>query len=120
MITGDPPVTEVEQALGGGETAAPVCVVTHRRTGCSGSQTGYAMALGVGLVTDPALVAKVGEKFVAKLAPTGYHLRTGFIGSTVYAPPTRLCRSPIRDHVYRRRIENRIRHRNGAASSMGV
>lgn len=50
------------------------------------SQTGYAMALGLGLVTDPALVAKVGEKFVAKLALTNYHLRTGFIGTPLLLP----------------------------------
>ncbi len=50
------------------------------------SQTGYAMALGMGLVADPGLVAKVGEKFVAKLALTGYHLRTGFIGTPLLLP----------------------------------
>jgi len=50
------------------------------------SQTGYAMALGMGLVTDPALVAKVGEKFVAKLALTDHHLRTGFIGTPLLLP----------------------------------
>jgi alpha-L-rhamnosidase len=50
------------------------------------SQTGYAMALGMGLVTEPGLRAKVGEKFVAKLAVTGYHLRTGFIGTPLLLP----------------------------------
>jgi len=50
------------------------------------SQTGYAMALGLGLVTDPGLRAKVGEKFVAKLALTDYHLRTGFIGTPLLLP----------------------------------
>jgi alpha-L-rhamnosidase len=50
------------------------------------SQTGYAMALGMGLVTDPTLVAKVGEKFVAKLALTDHHLRTGFIGTPLLLP----------------------------------
>ncbi|MFJ5730901.1 family 78 glycoside hydrolase catalytic domain [Streptomyces paradoxus] len=50
------------------------------------SQTGYAMALGMNLVSDPALVGKVGEKFVAKLALTGYHLRTGFIGTPLLLP----------------------------------
>ena len=50
------------------------------------SQTGYALALGMGLVTDPALVAKVGERFVAKLALTDHHLRTGFIGTPLLLP----------------------------------
>ncbi|WP_218835669.1 family 78 glycoside hydrolase catalytic domain [Streptomyces sp. SA15] len=50
------------------------------------SQTGYALALGMDLVRDPALVEKVGEKFVAKLAVTDYHLRTGFIGTPLLLP----------------------------------
>jgi alpha-L-rhamnosidase len=50
------------------------------------SQTGYALALGMGLVADPALVPKVGTKFVAKLAQTDYHLRTGFIGTPLLLP----------------------------------
>ncbi|MFJ4205724.1 family 78 glycoside hydrolase catalytic domain [Streptomyces sviceus] len=50
------------------------------------SQTGYAMALAMDLVSDPALVEKVGEKFVAKLALTDYHLRTGFIGTPLLLP----------------------------------
>ncbi|NUT99270.1 MAG: family 78 glycoside hydrolase catalytic domain [Saccharothrix sp.] len=50
------------------------------------SQTGYALALGLNLVSDPALVPKVGEKFVAKLATTDYHLRTGFIGTPLLLP----------------------------------
>lgn len=50
------------------------------------SQTGYAMALGMDLVSDPALLGKVGEKFVAKLALTDHHLRTGFIGTPLLLP----------------------------------
>ncbi|MHC3471081.1 family 78 glycoside hydrolase catalytic domain [Streptomyces sp. 7R007] len=50
------------------------------------SQTGYAMALAMDLVPDPALVEKVGEKFVAKLALTDNHLRTGFIGTPLLLP----------------------------------
>ncbi|MBB6421104.1 family 78 glycoside hydrolase catalytic domain [Streptomyces sp. AK010] len=50
------------------------------------SQTGYAMALGMDLVADPALVGKVGEKSVAKLALTENHLRTGFIGTPLLLP----------------------------------
>ncbi|MBV1941751.1 family 78 glycoside hydrolase catalytic domain [Streptomyces sp. BV286] len=50
------------------------------------SQTGYAMALGMNLIPDPALVEKVGTKFVAKLALTDHHLRTGFIGTPLLLP----------------------------------
>ncbi|WP_213089954.1 family 78 glycoside hydrolase catalytic domain [Streptomyces umbrinus] len=50
------------------------------------SQTGYALALGMNLVSDPALVEKAGEKFVAKLTLTDYHLRTGFIGTPLLLP----------------------------------
>ncbi|MET8982635.1 family 78 glycoside hydrolase catalytic domain [Streptomyces sp. NPDC004539] len=50
------------------------------------SQTGYAMALRMDLVSDPKLVEKVGEKFVAKLALADYHLRTGFIGTPLLLP----------------------------------
>ncbi|MFJ4408491.1 family 78 glycoside hydrolase catalytic domain [Streptomyces sp. NPDC088910] len=51
-----------------------------------GSQTAYAMALGMNLVTDPALRAKVAEKFVAKLKTTDYHLTTGFLGTPWLLP----------------------------------
>jgi alpha-L-rhamnosidase len=50
------------------------------------SQTGYALALGMDLISDPALVEKAGSKFVAKLALTDHHLRTGFIGTPLLLP----------------------------------
>ncbi|WP_236089494.1 family 78 glycoside hydrolase catalytic domain [Antribacter soli] len=50
------------------------------------SQTGYALALGQQLITDPGRERKAGEKFVAKLAQTNYHLRTGFIGTPWLLP----------------------------------
>ncbi|MGW2571688.1 family 78 glycoside hydrolase catalytic domain [Streptomyces sp. NPDC001537] len=60
------------------------------------SQTGYAMALAMNLVSDPALVEKVGSKFVAKLALTDYHLRTGFIGTPRLLPAlSRIGRSDL-------------------------
>ncbi|WP_255410298.1 hypothetical protein [Amycolatopsis sp. CA-128772] len=37
------------------------------------SQTGYAPALGMDLVTDPALKAKAGAKYVAKLVGSGQY-----------------------------------------------
>ena len=51
-----------------------------------GSQTGYALALGKGLITDPARERLAGERFVAKLALTDNHLRTGFIGTPWLLP----------------------------------
>jgi alpha-L-rhamnosidase len=50
------------------------------------SQTGYALALGMNLVIDPALKAKAGEKYVAKLAQSDNHLKTGFIGTPWLLP----------------------------------
>ncbi|WP_456695891.1 family 78 glycoside hydrolase catalytic domain [Aeromicrobium sp. P5_D10] len=50
------------------------------------SQTAYAMALGMNLVTDPALRIKVGEKFIAKLKTSDYHLTTGFLGTPWLLP----------------------------------
>ncbi|TGN29926.1 family 78 glycoside hydrolase catalytic domain, partial [Aeromicrobium chenweiae] len=52
----------------------------------SNSQTAYAMALGLNLVTDPAQREKVGEKFVAKLKSKGNHLSTGFLGTPLLLP----------------------------------
>jgi alpha-L-rhamnosidase len=50
------------------------------------SQTGYAMALGMNLITDPVLREKVGEKYVAKLKTSDYHLTTGFLGTPWLLP----------------------------------
>lgn len=50
------------------------------------SQTAYAMALGMDLVTDPELRVKVGEKFLAKLKTSDYHLTTGFLGTPWLLP----------------------------------
>ena len=50
------------------------------------SQTAYAMALGMDLVTDPALREKVGTKFVAKLKTSDFHLTTGFLGTPWLLP----------------------------------
>lgn len=60
--------------------------VAQDGTVLGGSQTGYALALGMGLVTDPQLQQKAGAKFVAKLALTDNHLRTGFVGTPWLLP----------------------------------
>ncbi|ANS69697.1 rhamnosidase [Streptomyces lincolnensis] len=67
-------------------TAFTKAYVAADGTVTGNSQTGYAMALGMDLVTEPALVEKAGEKFVAKLALTDHHLRTGFIGTPLLLP----------------------------------
>jgi alpha-L-rhamnosidase len=51
-----------------------------------GSQTGYALALGMDLITDAARKRMAGDKFVAKLATAQNHLRTGFIGTPWLLP----------------------------------
>ncbi|QIK62470.1 family 78 glycoside hydrolase catalytic domain [Leucobacter viscericola] len=51
-----------------------------------GSQTAYAMALGMDLVTDPELRVKVGQKYIEKLAKSDNHLTTGFLGTPWLLP----------------------------------
>ncbi|TBN58270.1 alfa-L-rhamnosidase [Glaciihabitans arcticus] len=62
------------------------------------SQTAYAMALGMGLV-PAGKVQAVGDKFVAKLAQTDYHLQTGFLGTPWLLPA--LTASGHNDIAYR-------------------
>jgi alpha-L-rhamnosidase len=50
------------------------------------SQAGYAMALGMDMISDPALREKVAARFVAKLAASGNHLTTGFLGTPWLLP----------------------------------
>jgi alpha-L-rhamnosidase len=50
------------------------------------TQTVYAMALGMGMVTDPVLKEKVGQQFLRKLEADGNHLRTGFLGTPWLLP----------------------------------
>jgi alpha-L-rhamnosidase len=51
-----------------------------------GTQTVYAMALGMDLIADPAKRAKTADRFVAKLAADNYHLKTGFLGTPWLLP----------------------------------
>jgi alpha-L-rhamnosidase len=82
----DPASSEYGKLSADIRTAFTAAYVAADGTVKGNSQTGYAMALGMNLVSDPALVEKVGEKFVAKLALTDYHLRTGFIGTPLLLP----------------------------------
>lgn len=51
-----------------------------------GTQTVYALALGMNLIGDPALRERVAAKFVAKLAADNDHLKTGFLGTPWLLP----------------------------------
>lgn len=51
-----------------------------------GTQTVYAMALGMDLIVDPTQRAQTAEKFVEKLAADNFHLRTGFLGTPWLLP----------------------------------
>lgn len=52
----------------------------------TGTQTVYAMALGMGLIADARQRVETAEKFVAKLAQDDYHLKTGFLGTPWLLP----------------------------------
>jgi len=51
-----------------------------------GTQTVYAMALGMGLIEDPAQRDETAAKFLEKLAADNYHLKTGFLGTPWLLP----------------------------------
>jgi alpha-L-rhamnosidase len=50
------------------------------------TQTVYAMALGMDLISDPQQREQTAAKFVEKLASDNYHLRTGFLGTPWLLP----------------------------------
>lgn len=51
-----------------------------------GTQTVYAMALGMDLIADPAKRVQTAAKFVEKLAADNFHLKTGFLGTPWLLP----------------------------------
>ncbi|HTW16771.1 MAG TPA: family 78 glycoside hydrolase catalytic domain [Nocardioides sp.] len=61
-------------------------LVAEDGTVSGNSQTGYAMALGMDLISDSGLREKAGERFVAKLARGDNHLTTGFLGTPWLLP----------------------------------
>ncbi len=64
-------------------------VTAYRRADGSieiGTQTVYAMALGMDLIADPAARAQTAAKFVEKLAADNFHLKTGFLGTPWLLP----------------------------------
>ena len=52
----------------------------------TGTQTAYAMALGLNMIADTAQCEQTGSKFIEKLATDNYHLRTGFLGTPWLLP----------------------------------
>jgi alpha-L-rhamnosidase len=64
-------------------------VAAYRRPDGSieiGTQTVYAMALGMDLIADPAERALTAAKYIEKLAADGIHLKTGFLGTPWLLP----------------------------------
>ena len=52
----------------------------------TGTQTAYAMTLGMDMIADPVQREQTAGKFVEKLATDNYHLRTGFLGAPWLLP----------------------------------
>jgi len=52
----------------------------------TGTQTAYALALGMDMIANPAQQMMTGDKFVAKLAADNHHLKTGFLGTPWLLP----------------------------------
>jgi alpha-L-rhamnosidase len=52
----------------------------------TGTQTAYALALGMNMIADTAQREQTASKFIEKLAADNYHLRTGFLGTPWLLP----------------------------------
>ena len=52
----------------------------------TGTQTVYAMALGMDLIADPQQRARTAAKFVEKITADNFHLKTGFLGTPWLLP----------------------------------
>ncbi len=52
----------------------------------TGSQTAYALTLGLDMIADPIQREQTAAKFIAKLAADNYHLKTGFLGTPWLLP----------------------------------
>lgn len=52
----------------------------------TGTQTAYAMALGMDMIADPAQREQTAAKYVQKLAADNNHLKTGFLGTPLLLP----------------------------------
>lgn len=92
-------MAEMAAAMGETETAAQwsalvpqiraAFVAAYRNADGSiyiGTQTAYAMALGMDMIADPAQREATAAKFIQKLASDNYHLKTGFLGTPWLLP----------------------------------
>ena len=74
-------------------------VAAYRRPDGSiytGTQTAYAMTLGMDMITNSAEREQTAGKFIEKLAADDYHLRTGFLGTPWLLPAlTRIGRDDL-------------------------
>ena len=102
-------IAEMAAALGDKKTAADCAallpkiraafVAAYRQPDGSihmGTQTVYAMALGMDLIADSVQRALTASRFVEKLAADNYHLKTGFLGTPWLLPAlTRIGRDDL-------------------------
>ncbi|MGL1959207.1 MAG: glycoside hydrolase family 78 protein [Colwellia sp.] len=52
----------------------------------TGSQTAYAITIGMNMITDPKLRSETGEMYINKLNSDDHHLQTGFLGTPWLLP----------------------------------
>lgn len=102
-------MAEMAEAMGEAEQAAEwsalvprICeafAAAYRRPDGSiytGTQTAYAMALGMDMIADPKERNQTAAKFIEKLAADNYHLKTGFLGTPWLLPAlTRIGRDDL-------------------------
>ncbi len=85
-------VGETNQAAERAALVPEICeafVAAYRRPDGSiytGTQTAYALTLGMDMIADPTLREQTAGKFGEKLAADNYHLKTGFLGTPWLLP----------------------------------
>lgn len=89
---------QLEQLSSDIRTKFAATMISSNGTVSGNSQAGYAIAIGMGMVPADKLAA-VGDKFVAKVAASNYHLTTGFLGTPWLLPA--LTKSGHQDVAYR-------------------
>lgn len=86
-VMGDPEQASKWEALVPKIRAAFVEAYRHDDgTVHTGTQTVYALALGMNLISDDQQRAATAERFLEKLAADNYHLKTGFLGTPWLLP----------------------------------
>ena len=79
------------------KTAYQAAFISNNGTITGGSQTAYAISIGMGLVPEN-VVAAAGEKLAGRVAAKGGHLSTGFLGTPYLLPA--LSQSGQQDVAY--------------------